>query len=236
MKGHFKPRCYPASTQIPSVHSECSGTECPNWLFRLAIKSTSEKSGIKPGMGSMANVLWFVPPVRFTRIISRNLSQVTSSSMLHVSMKVRVNFSTLSRGSSLIPVLWAERWSPPPVWSPCWTCPATACPPPVAWSKTHCWPGSDNCLHCWGAEKHLHLNGQEQQNRKHHCFVNHSKTTSSLLNRKYFLETRVCADLKGHQQPKDVPWHHPICLIEIPFAESWWNALGRPGFGKHSFR
>lgn len=80
---------------------------------------------------------------------------------------------------SVIPVLWAEQWSPPLVWSPCWTCPATACPPPVAWSKRHCWPGSDNCLRCWGAERHLHLNGQAQQQRQHHYFMNHSKTMST---------------------------------------------------------
>lgn len=79
---------------------------------------------------------------------------------------------------SFIPVLWAEQWSPPLVWSPCWTCPATACPPPVVWSKRRCWPGSDNCLHCWGAERHLHLNGPAQQQR-HHYFMNHSKTMST---------------------------------------------------------
>lgn len=57
----------------------------------------------------------------------------------------------------LVPVQWAARWNPPPAWSPCWTCPATACPPPAGWSRRRCWPKSDNCPRCWGATRHLRL-------------------------------------------------------------------------------
>lgn len=183
---------------LPRQHTDtvCSlqmlWIECPNWLLRLAIKSTSGKSGTKPDIGSTANVgrlhvLWFAPPVRFTRIISRNLSQDRQAVVCCTPVWKYGLIFPPCQGEVLwlIPVLWAERWSPPPVWSPCWTCPATACPLPAAWSKRHCWPGSDNCLHCWGAEKHLPLNGQEQQQRKHHCFVTHSKIPSSFANRRF---------------------------------------------------
>lgn len=65
-----------------------------------------------------------------------------------------------------VPVLWAAQWSLPPAWSPCWTCPATACPPPAGWSKRRCWLESDNCRHCSKAEMHLPLNGEKQQERE----------------------------------------------------------------------